>query len=80
MPEEVRWIELRSLPGPIFAEMAKEILQDAGIPCVLKKDFMASAYGVQGAELNPGEMPQLLVPENRAEEASRILEDMIGDI
>lgn len=50
-PEEVKWVVLRALPGTVFAEMVKEVLDKNGIPCILKKDFMSSAYGSTGTGL-----------------------------
>ncbi|MFQ5792218.1 MAG: putative signal transducing protein, partial [Acidobacteriota bacterium] len=58
---------------PIYAEMLKEMLERQGIPCVLKESFMTSAYRVAGLGASTGHEAILLVPEDRAEEATELL-------
>ncbi len=76
---EVHWVRLHSLPGVIYAEMVKEVLDREEIPNLLLKDFYSSAYGAAGAGL-PGMEAVLLVPEEHAERAAAILHQMLDHI
>jgi len=77
--EPIKWVELHALPGPIYAEMIMEVLEKQGIPCVLKKDFLSSAYGTQGTQTG-GLETVLLVPEERVAESEEILNQMLDHI
>jgi hypothetical protein len=75
MPD-VKWAPLPALPGPVYAEMVKEALESEGIPCLLQKDALSSAYGAQGTAMG-GSETMLFVPEDRLEEAQAILSQML---
>lgn len=72
------WVKLRAFSGPVFAEMAKAALDEAAIPCILRKDFLTSAYGV-GATTNAGFQTILLVPDGCLDVARETLAGMIDD-
>lgn len=77
--ETFRWVPLHSLPGPVYAEMIKEALEKQAIPCIIRKDFLSSAYGAQGT--NTGGLETLLyVPEERQQESEGILNQMLYHI
>lgn len=76
---EVKWVALHPLPGPLYAEMVKEVLDRRGIPCIIQSDVLSSAYGAKGATL-PGMQSRILVPEDRAEEARQLLFQMLDHI
>jgi len=69
------WDVLKSFDGPLYAEMARTALEAAGIPCIIKKDFFGSAYGVQGTT-HTGLETKLLVPRDRLNEGKRIIREM----
>ena len=66
------WVEVRNFSGSIYAEMAREMLENNAIPCLLQRDFMSSAYGIYGAEVT-GSKTRLFVPQERLEESQGIL-------
>ncbi len=72
------WVVLESFNGPVFAEMAKVALEAEGIPCFIRKDFLDSAYGVQGTG-HPGLATNLLVPQEHLEQGRQILDRMGSD-
>ena len=76
---EIQWVPLHPLPGSIYAEMVKEVLDKEHIPNILIRDFFASAAGVAGVGL-PGMVGLLLVPKEQAQKAERILHDMLDHI
>jgi hypothetical protein len=73
------WMPLHSLPGPVYAEMVKEALDKHGIPCIIRKDVLSSAYGAQGTTAT-GLGSYILVPENRFEEGQNLLHQMLDHI
>jgi hypothetical protein len=77
--EPIKWMALHPLPSPVYAEMVKEVLKKQGIPCILKKDFLSSAYGTQGTQ-SGGLETILLVPEEQLEESEQILNQMLDHI
>ncbi|HEX9654776.1 MAG TPA: DUF2007 domain-containing protein [bacterium] len=83
LPEEVhpniKWAPLHPLPGPVYGEMVKEALEREGIPCLIQKDFLTSAYGAQGTGAG-GLETILLVPEDRVSESEAILSQMLDHI
>ncbi|MBC8175669.1 MAG: DUF2007 domain-containing protein [Candidatus Marinimicrobia bacterium] len=74
--EEVKWVPLESISGDIYAEMVKESLENAFIPCYIKTDFMISAFGIRGSGI-PITKAKIYVPEESFEEASEILYGMM---
>ena len=75
-PEEVKWVKLYELSSQLYAEMAKEALDNADIMSYFKADFFTSAYGVKGGTV-PGSRATLYVPEPDMERARALLTDMI---
>ena len=76
--KSTNWVKLRAFSGPVFAEMAKAALDEAAIPCILRKDFLATAYGVE-ATMNAGLQTILLVPDDCLEIARETLAGMVDD-
>ncbi|MFQ5769619.1 MAG: DUF2007 domain-containing protein [bacterium] len=74
-----KWVPLHSLPGPVYAEMVKEVLEKQEIPCILKKEFLSSALGTQGTS-EGGFETLLFVPEDRLQESEKILNEMLDHI
>ncbi len=72
------WKVVHTFDGPVYAEMAEAAVREAGIPCLLKKNFFNSAYGVQGTD-GMGLRSQLLVPADREEEARDLIAGMTSD-
>jgi|GEM_PF-1403398 len=73
--DAANWVLLRSFEGPLYAEMAQTALEAAGIPCIIKKDFFGSAYGVQGTT-HTGLETKLLVPGDQFEKGKKIIQEM----
>jgi hypothetical protein len=80
MSTEIKWVPLHPLPGVVYAEMVKEVLEKYGIPCVLKKDFFTNADLTWLANTGAGLETVILVPEDCAKEAAGILHDMMDHI
>jgi len=72
------WVVAKTFPGPVFAEMAKELLLQHEIPSVIKKDFFSAAYGTAGT-IQGSRETKLFVPEGQLEEAQNILSTEISD-
>lgn len=79
VPGEIDWVKLHPLPGTIYAEMVKEVLDQQGIPNIIRKTFMSSAIGATGSDLG-GLETVLLVPKERVDEAESILHQMMDHI
>ncbi len=77
-PKEVKWIPLHELPGQMYAEMVKEILEKEGIPSYIKANFLTGAYGIKGSFA--GSRATLYVPEEHANRAGSILNQMLDHI
>lgn len=78
-PVEIEWVRLHPLPGTVYAEMVKEVLDRQNIPNLLIKNFLASAYSLNTTDL-AGVESILLVPRPYKEEAERILHGMMDHI
>lgn len=76
---ESKWVPLHSLPGPVYAEMVKAALQEHGIPCLIRKDFLSSAYGTQGTS-SGGLESYVFVPEEHWEKSEAVLNQMLNHI
>jgi len=64
------------LPNIVYGEMVKEALEKAGIPCLMKPDFLAGAYGIKGAS-SVGSHCKLYVPKEHLEKAEDIVNQMV---
>ena len=73
------WMPLRDLPGNIYAEMVKEVLDKAGIPSMIKSDVISSAYGAKSVSA-PGASAQIFVPEKYHKKCQQIILDMMDHI
>ena len=72
--EEIKWKKLRTDIGVIYTEMLKEVLENEDIPCILKPADLSPFVG-KGTNVL-GDNTHLLVPEERYEEALKIMQDM----
>lgn len=85
LPEEsqdqkpIDWVPLHPLPGPVYADMVKEALEKNGIPCLVQRDFLSSAYGSMGT-ISGGLQTVIFVPTEDLEASRRIVQGMFGDI
>lgn len=73
----ITWMKLKKFSGIVYAEMAKNILNDNEIPCVLQAGNISwiNSFGTSVF----GEGPYLLIPENRQEECMDLLSDIIDE-
>ncbi len=85
LPEEkeeitdVSFVPLPDLPGRIYAEMVKGVLEKKGIPCYIRADGVSDAYGISGTgPMSKG--AKLYVPEDRLEECIQIQHQMLDHI
>jgi hypothetical protein len=67
------WIKLRTVEGDIAAEMLCEALENADIPCEIKRSALASGLGAHSMSL-AGNQATLLVPAEKLKEAQAVLE------
>lgn len=72
------WVVAKTFAGPVFAEMAKELLEQHQIPSIINKDFFSTAYGMGGTIQGSREV-RLLVPESHLQEARDILDAEISE-
>lgn len=77
--EEVTWQPLRGLPGYLYAEMVKEVLDKKGIPCVIKSDDLSSSLGAKSVSA-PGSSAQIFVPEHYHKKCQQIILEMMDHI
>ena len=82
-PEEemsdVSFVSLPDLPGRVYAEMIKGVLEERGIPCYIRADGVSDAYGISGTgPVSKG--VRLYVPEDRLEECIQIQHGMLDHI
>lgn len=71
--EEKPWIKLRTVEGDIAAEMLSEALENAGVPCEIRRSALASGLGAHSISLT-GNQATLLVPPDKLKEALAVLE------
>ena len=75
--EKIKWVALTPLNGEIYAEMIEEVLQKMDIPNFTKSDWATSAFNISSANL-VGAKVTIFVPEENREEASQIIEELLG--
>lgn len=76
---DVSFVPLPDLPGRIYAEMVKGVLDEKGIPCFIRADGVSDAYRISGTgPVSRG--VQLYVPEDRLEECIQIQHEMLDHI
>jgi hypothetical protein len=73
-----KYVPLKSLPSRLYAEMLKEILEQEGIPCLIKGEDLGGMLG-GGAAFEPVEI-MLWVPEEDYERGLEIAESIVDDI
>jgi len=71
--DEQTWVEIRTVNGDILAEMLSEALENAGVPCEIKRSMLASGLGAHSISLTEDEAT-LLVPKQQLAEAQAVLE------
>ncbi len=75
----LRFVPLPALPGRIYAEMIREVLEKRGIPCYLRSDGITDALKISGTgPISKGVM--LFVPEDRLKECTDIQHQMLDHI
>lgn len=72
--EEIKWVKIQTQTGVVYTEMLKEVLENKGIPCILKPSDL-SPYVGKGTNVF-GDNTHLLVPESRHEESLKIMQEM----
>lgn len=77
--EDAEWVELHYFQGPIYAQMAVEMLHNEGIPAYSKSTFFSGAYGISGGGYIGGDTP-VFVLEPDQEQAYAIIEPIIEEM
>ncbi len=77
--QEVNWLPLRDLPGNLYAEMVKEVLDKKGIPCFIKSDDLSSTLGTKTVS-TPGASAQIFVPERYHKRCQQLILEMMDHI
>jgi hypothetical protein len=77
-PENSKWIKIATVDGDIYAEMIREALENAEIPCEIVRSMMSSGLGAHSVSLanNPA---TLKVPEKHAQRAQEIVDAILGE-
>jgi hypothetical protein len=74
-----RFVPLPDLPGRVYAEMVREVLEQKGIPSYIRSDGVSDGYGVVGTgPIAKGF--QLFVPESAVEFCLQIRNEMLNHI
>ncbi len=74
-----KMVALHPLPGKMYAEMVREVLEKQGIPCIIKTDLLSSAFGSDGCSA-VGSQATIYVPVDRRQESEEILHQMLDSI
>lgn len=72
MARTIRWVYLTTAPDQLTAEMWQELLRNDGVPAMIRAGDTISFLGVSNAPC------RLMVPEERLQEARRLLEEHLG--
>ncbi len=72
MSSKVRWVYLTTAPDQITAEMWQGLLRNEEVPAMVRASDTTSFLGISGAPC------RLMVPEERLQEARRLLEEQLG--
>lgn len=75
---DIHFVPLPNLPGRVYAEMVKGVLDKKGIPCYIRSEGPGDAYQFSGT--TPREGVQLFVPEDRYHECVDIQHQMLDHI
>ena len=74
-----KFVPLPDLPGRVYAEMVREVLEQKGIPSYIRSDGVSDGYGVVGTgPIAKGF--QLFVPESQVEFCLQIRNEMLNHI
>ena len=74
-----KFVPLPDLPGRVYAEMVREVLEQNGIPSYIRSDGVSDGYGVVGTgPISKGF--QLFVPESAVEFCLQIRNEMLDHI
>lgn len=87
MDKESKFVPVLVLSNEIEALSIQEYLKEAGISCIVKKysipAFDPTFYGEGAIGIGPvleGKWGELLVPEDKAEEALKVIEEIRKDL
>lgn len=75
---DVDLVELPPFSGMVFAEMLKEIFEQEGIPCIIRKHPLAASHHAFGTSI-PGFQATILVAKQHFDNAVRIMREVVGD-
>ena len=75
--EKIKWVALPVLSGEIYADMVEEVLSNLNIPHFTKSDWATSAFNISSSNL-VGAKITIFVPEDNLEEATKVLEEILG--
>lgn len=75
----IRFVPLPNLPGRIYTEMVKEVLDQKGIPCYIQAESVGGVLRTAGTGF-PSSSTMLYVPEDKLEECIQIQHQMLDHI
>ena len=76
---DVRFVPMPDLPGRVYAEMVKGVLEQRGIPSYLRSDGASDGFSAVGTSILDKGF-KLYVPEDRLEECLDIQHQMMDHI
>lgn len=76
---EMRFVPMPGLPGRVYAEMVKSVLEKQGIPCYIRADGMTDTLGISGTSPAAGTV-RIFVPEDQLEACIDIQQHMLNHI
>ena len=77
---DIKWVALPNVPGIVYAQMVKEVLDREGIPCYIQSLWSSGGLGVISSTSVPGVTAKIMVPETEYEKAKKIQESMVDHI
>ncbi|RPH93746.1 hypothetical protein EHM69_09420 [candidate division KSB1 bacterium] len=77
--EAINWKSLPALTGGVWVAMVTEVLDQEGIPNLVKTDLSAGALGVITGTMSLGKLWRIQVPEPEYDRALEIYESLMGD-
>lgn len=76
---DIKFVAMPALPGRVYADMVKGVLEQRGIPCYIRSEGLIDTIGVSGTgPINRG--VKIYVPEDRLEECVEIQHGMLNHI
>ncbi len=76
---DINFVPLPNLPGRVYAEMLKEVLDRKGIPCYIKASGVTGAYRISSSDA-VSEGVRLFVPEEKLQECMDLQHGMLDHI